>query len=62
MFVKMKGHSFFKGKIITTLQKFIINEILESSSSEHMGNFNQTWHRAYLDDGNSSLFKLNEGP
>ena len=32
-----------------------------SSSQEPGGNFNQTWHKAFLGEGNSSLFKW-KGP
>ena len=44
-YFQMKGHLIFSGEIIIRLQK-------------HSTNFNQTWHKSFLGERNSSLYKV----
>ena len=56
MFVQMTGHALIQGEIIANKKNYIEN-IKKYFCSEPLGQFLQTWHKASLDGGDSSLFK-----
>ena len=52
-FVQIKGPASFQGEIIA---KNILTNLKNLLLQNHWANFNQTWHKASLGEGNSSLF------
>ena len=57
-FVQMKGPALFQGEIITKYLRYILRK-LKNLLLKHWVNFNQTWHKAFLGDEDSSFFQFN---
>ena len=55
-FVQMKGPALFQGEIITKKWK-LMTKLKNLLHQNHWAYFNQTWHKASLGKGDSSLFK-----
>ena len=56
--IKIKGHAHFKGEVIRNSENMLTNF---KSLQNHWANFNKTWHKAFLGDGDS-IFFANKGP
>ena len=54
----MKGPAIFKGEIITKKQKYIDEIYKKFLLQNHLANFNQTWHIASLDEGDSKFIQM----
>jgi hypothetical protein len=52
-FVQIKGKVFFKGEIITKMYKWVGS--FKNLLQNHQANFNQTWHKSYLGEGDSKI-------
>ena len=57
----MKGPALLQGEIITKYWKYI-DEIKNLLLQNHWANFNQTWNKAYLIEGNLGFFKWRAHP
>ena len=55
--IQMKDHVLFLGEIITKEWKYIDRILKNPFLQNHLANLNQTWHKAFLGEGNSILFK-----
>jgi hypothetical protein len=53
----MKGQICFKGEIITKKCKNGVGSFKNPFLQNHPANFNQTWHKSFLDEENSSFLK-----
>ena len=66
MFVQMKGHSLFQEKMIKKPQKKPKNKCtltrFKYFLKKNMTNFNQTWHKTSLVEGDPSLYKWGQRP
>ena len=61
-FVQMKGPALFQGEIITQIVKNRLTKFKNLLLQNHWANFNQTWHKASVGEGDSCLFKRRAPP
>ena len=55
-FFQMKGPTLFQGEKITLYSKNTLTNFKNFPLQNHWANLNQTWHKASLGEGDSSLF------
>ena len=56
-FFNIFDHPLFQGEIIRKSRKYTLTKFKNLLLQKRWANFNQTWQKAPLDEGNSSLFK-----